>query len=126
MIDLVEGVNRPEWKGLSEVRSSHSVARVRAVFDDPNLIADAGLVPLVRLAEQAGLLELVDRFVVIGDANSSGGANAAAKVMTVVAAMAADGDSIDDTDRLRYTRMRSMFDGIRAPSTVGTFLRACS
>lgn len=106
------------------MQSSHSAARVDAVFDDPNLVADAGLVPLVRLAEQAGLPELVEQTVTIVDADNSGGANASAKVMTAVAAMAADGDSIDGTDRLRHTGMHAMFDGIRAPSTVGTFLRS--
>lgn len=44
--------------------------------------------------------------------------------MTVVAAMAAGADSIDDVDRLRHTGMQTMFRGIRAPSTVGTLLRS--
>jgi hypothetical protein len=40
------------------MQSSHAATVVSAVFDEPNLIADAGLVPLVRLAERAGLPEL--------------------------------------------------------------------
>jgi hypothetical protein len=106
------------------VRSSHSAARVGAAFDDPNLVADAGLVPLVRLAERAGLPGLVSDTVKITDAGNAGGANAEAKVMTVVAAMAAGADSIDDVDRLRHTGMRAVFGDVRAPSTVGTFLRS--
>lgn len=124
MIDLAEGISRLSWKGILRVRSCHSAARVVAAFDDPNLVADAGLVPLVRLAERAGLPELVSETVTICDADNSGGANAAAKVMTLVAAMAAGADSIDDVDRLRHTGMHAMFGGIRAPSTVGTFLRS--
>jgi hypothetical protein len=37
------------------VQSSHAAGAVSASFTDPNLIASAGLVPLVRLAEQHGL-----------------------------------------------------------------------
>ena len=33
--------------------------KVDAVFDDPNLIASAGLVPVMRLADRAGLHELL-------------------------------------------------------------------
>lgn len=106
------------------MQSSHGPARIGAAFDDPNLIADAGLVPLVRLAERAGLPELVSQTLKITDADNSGGAHAAAKVMTLVAAMAAGADSIDDVDRLRQTGMRAVFGGIRAPSTAGTFLRS--
>src|SRR5919201_2488105 len=69
----------------------HTAGKTRALFDDPNLIADAGLVPQVRLAEGVGLPELVSDTVKITDADNSGGANAPAKVMTTVAAMAAGG-----------------------------------
>jgi hypothetical protein len=55
MIDLVEGSINSRRKGISQVRSSHSAARVSAVFDDPNLVASAGLVPVMRLAERVGL-----------------------------------------------------------------------
>jgi hypothetical protein len=34
------------------MQASHKVS---AVFDDPNLIGSAGLVPVMRLAERAGL-----------------------------------------------------------------------
>lgn len=55
---------------------------------------------------------------------SSGGASPAAKVLTVVAGMCAGADSIDDVDRLRHSAMPLVFDQIKAPSTVGTFLRS--
>ena len=50
--------------------------------------------------------------------------NAAVKVAAVVAGMVAGADSIDDLDRLRHGGMGRLFSGIRAPSTLGTFLRA--
>ncbi len=44
--------------------------------------------------------------------------------MSLVAAMCAGADSIDDTGRLRHGAMPTAFDGVRAPSTLGTFLRS--
>jgi hypothetical protein len=106
------------------MRSSHAASAVDIAFDDPNLIADAGLVAVVALAEQIGLPELVAEHVKIERAANSAGANAAAKVMSLVAGMVAGADSIEDVDRLRYAGNVGVFDQIRAPSTLGTFLRA--
>jgi hypothetical protein len=94
------------------------------VFDDPNLVADAGLVPVVALAEQVGLPDLVTEHVMITAAENSAGANPAAKVMSLLAGMSAGADSIEDTGRLRHAGNALLFEGIRAPSTLGTFLRA--
>lgn len=106
------------------MQSSHVSSAVAAAFDEPNLIADAGLVPVVRLAERAGLPELAVEVLRIGGARNSAGAAPAAKVMSLVAAMCAGADSIDDTDRLRHGAMPTAFGGVRAPSTLGTFLRS--
>ncbi|MFI8462127.1 IS1380 family transposase [Kitasatospora sp. NPDC085464] len=106
------------------MKSSHSSAALTAAFDEPNLIADVGLVPLVRLAERVGLPRLADERLRIDGAGNSGGAHPAAKVMTLVAAMCAGADSIDDAGRLRHGAMGRLFGGVRAPSTLGTFLRA--
>lgn len=106
------------------MRSSHTASAVSAAFDDPNLVGYGGLEPLVRLAERCGLRLLVHKNLRITGAVNSGGANPAAKVMSVVAAMTAGADSIDDVDRLRHGGMGLLFDGTRAPSTVGTFLRS--
>jgi hypothetical protein len=106
------------------MQSSHSPAAVSAAFDDPNLIAQAGLVPVMRLAERCGLPRLVTQKVKLTDAPNSAGAAADAKAMSIVAGMVAGADSIDDLDILRHGAMRTMFGGIRAPSTLGTFLRA--
>jgi hypothetical protein len=100
------------------------VAAVSAVFDDANLIGYGGLEPVVRLAERCGLPDLARRHLRIMGAANSGGANPAAKVMSLVAGMVAGADSIDDIDRLRHGGMGLLFDGVRAPSTAGTFLRS--
>jgi hypothetical protein len=106
------------------MQSSRAAAAVDIAFDDPNLIADAGLVPVLALAERVDLAGLVgDRVKVVGAANS-GGANAGAKVMSLLGGMVAGADSIEDTDRLRHAGMAVAFDGVRAPSTLGTFLRS--
>jgi Transposase DDE domain group 1 len=102
----------------------HAAAAVDVAFDDPNLVADAGLVPVVALAEQVGLPELVSEHVRIVDAENAAGANPAAKVMSLLAGMVASADSIQDIDRLRRAGTGLLFDQIRAPSTLGTFLRA--
>jgi hypothetical protein len=92
-----------------------------AVFDDPSLVSAAGLVPLVALAQRAGLASLVDRHLTVpGGAGQAAGA----KVSGLVAGMAAGADSIADMDLLRHGGMSRLFTGIRAPSTLGTFLRA--
>jgi Transposase DDE domain group 1 len=106
------------------MQSLHAAAAVDVVFDDPNLVADAGLVPVVALAEQVGLPELVSEHVRIVDADNAAGANPAAKVMSLLAGMVAGADSIEDIDRLRRAGHGLLFDQIRAPSTLGTFLRA--
>lgn len=106
------------------MRLSHAVRAASAVFDDPNLLADGGLLPVMTLAEKIGIAGLVDERVRIGGAANSGGANAGAKVMSVLAGMVSGADSIEDLDRLRLGAMERVFTGMRAPSTVGTFLRS--
>lgn len=100
---------------------SHTPATVSASFDDPNLVASAGLVPIMRLADEAGLSTLTqDRLTVPTDK----GANAGAKIATLVAGMVAGADSINDMELLRHGGMSTLFDRIYAPSTLGSFLRA--
>lgn len=103
---------------------SHTPAAVSAAFDDPNLIALAGLVPVMRLAERCGLPRLVTQNVKLTGALNGAGAAADAKVTSIVGGMAAGADSIDNLDVLRHGSMPAVFGGIRAPSTLGTFLRA--
>jgi hypothetical protein len=99
------------------MRVSHGVS---AVFDDPNLVSCAGLAPVLALAERCSLRRLVvDTLTVSGPA----AANAAVKVPALVAGMVAGADSIDDMDLLRHGGMARLFGGVRAPSTLGSFLR---
>jgi hypothetical protein len=104
--------------------SSHAAGAVDVMFDDPNLIADAGLVLVVAMVEQIGLPELVAEHVVISGAANSAGANPAAKVMSLLAGTVAGADSVADVDQLQHASNSAVFDEIRAISTPGTFLRA--
>jgi len=103
------------------VRLLHGLAKMHASFDDPNLVSRAGLVPVMALAVRAGLGELVAAHVRPGRAC---GANAQVKVGCLVAGMVAGADSIDDLDVLRHGALPALFGGLRAPSTLGSFLRA--
>ncbi|MFF8789166.1 IS1380 family transposase [Streptomyces sp. NPDC015125] len=103
---------------------SHAASAVSAAFDEANLVTCAGLVPVMRLAERCGLARLVADNVKLSGAKNSAGAAADAKVISIVAGMVAGADSIDDLDTLRHGAMPTLFSGIRAPSTLGTFLRA--
>jgi len=103
------------------MRLLHDLAKTNASFDDPNLVSRAGLVPVMALAARCGLAGLAERHVRIGRA---AGVNADLKVGCLVAGMAAGADSIDDLDVLRHGAMGWLFGGVRAPSTLGTFLRS--
>ena len=103
------------------MQSSHAAGHVSASFTEPNLIASAGLVPLVRLAERCELAVLIRRHVDLG---STAGANPAGKAMSLVAAMCAGADCIEDADLLRTGGLHRCFTGIYAPSTLGSFLRS--
>ena len=82
-----------------------------------------GLVPVLALAERAGLGGLIaERLTVAGGRGP--GYDAGSKVMSLVAGMAAGADSIDDMDLLRHGAMATAFAGVRAPSTLGTHLRS--
>ncbi len=94
----------------------HRLLGIDIEFDEPNLIVDAGLVPVIALAEQVGLPELILEQVSIVDAANSAGANPHAKVMSLLAGMVAGADSIQDMDRLRQTGNRRVFGQMRAPS----------
>jgi len=103
------------------MRLSHDPLRITATFDDPNLVSRAGLAPVMALAEQAGLQALVRCRVTI---MAKTGVYPDVKVGCLVAGMAAGADSIDDMDLLRHGAMPELFDGVRAPSTLGSFLRS--
>jgi hypothetical protein len=97
------------------------------VFDDENLVSCAGLVPVMALAEQAGLSELIDQRVTLDRLDStrvaSAAVNPAGKLTSIIAGMAAGADSIDDLDVIRSGGMPRLFTQVYAPATLGQFLR---
>ena len=109
------------------MRVSHRFTAGSARFDEDNLVSDAGLVPLLGLAEQTRLPEIIAEKVSITTSRiKSGAANPAPKLLGVIAGMCAGADSIDDLDVLRAGGMPILFDGVYAPSTLGTLLREFS
>ena len=103
------------------MRLSHGSSALSATFDDPNLVSVSGLAPVVALAQSCRLDDLVAEKLTL---KATGGVNASVKVPALVAGMVAGADSISDMDLLRHGGMDRLFAGIRAPSTLGTFLRA--
>src|SRR3981189_3304502 len=78
----------------------------------------------MRLAAQTGLSRLLgEKVQILAPRIKSGAANPAPKLATVVAGMVAGADCINDIDVLRSGGMKTLFDGVYAPSTVGTLLR---
>ncbi len=103
------------------MQRSHTRPVASAVFDDPNLVSCAGLIPMAALAQKCGLAELADEHLSVP---TDKGANAGAKVSALVAAMVAGADSIDGLALLRHGAMGAVFERPYAPSTLGSFLRA--
>ena len=99
--------------------------RIRIIFDDHRLVANAGLLLPATLARHLGLAELVRQCLDLG--NAPGRANTGDKMMTLVASALAGGDCIDDADVLRAGgTARVLGFTAKAPSTLGTFLRSFS
>jgi hypothetical protein len=95
-----------------------------AVFDEDNLVSHAGLVPLLELAEQAGLSRLLDEHVrFTSERVKSGAANSTPKLTSIIAGMAAGADSFDDLDVIRAGGLKKVFGGVYACATLGIFLR---
>jgi hypothetical protein len=102
------------------MRLSHARRAIGVRFDDPNLVSCAGLVAVMALAARCGLRALIGEHVQIV---AKGGANASAKVLALIGGMVSGADSIADMDLLRHGGMGRLFGQVRAPSTLGTFLR---
>ena len=106
--------------------------RIRIVFDDHRLVANAGLLLPATLAQHMGLWELVDYHLDLGD--TPGRANTGDKIMTLVASALAGGDCIDDAYVLcTGGTARTLGGTVKAPSprlsrgqALGTFLRSFS
>ncbi|MGH3467522.1 MAG: IS1380 family transposase [Thermocrispum sp.] len=108
------------------MKLSHAWSKATPLFDDEHLVSDAGLLPVMALAEQAGLSGLVDEKVNLASLAprvASAGVNPAGKISSIIAGMAAGADSIDDLEVVRSGGMKRVFDQVYAPATLGQFLR---
>ena len=104
-------------------RVSRGIDRIDVTFDEPNLVADAGLLLVGTLVARLGLERLIDTTVRL--AGRVGGARPGRKVLTLVHAMVAGASHIDHADVLRSGGTgRVLPHRVMAPSTLGTFLRA--
>src|SRR5215468_11020119 len=90
---VAEATTFPGREDTSQVRLLHDLAKIHATFDDPNLVSRAGLVPVMALAQRAGLAGLAGEHVRIG---GRCGGNPEVKVPAIVAGMIGGADSIDD------------------------------
>ena len=109
------------------VQSSYRFTIGSAVFDEQNLVSAAGLVPVLELAEQTGLSELIGEHVALPSTRvKSGAVNPAGKLTSIIAAMMCGADSIDDAGVLRAGGTPRVFGEVYAPSTLGIFLREFS
>ena len=96
---------------------------IHIAFDDHRLVANAGLILPVTLAQHLGLPQLVQQRLDLG--NALGRANTGDKIVTLVASALAGGDCIDDADVLRTGGTAGALGCVvKAPSTLGTFLRS--
>ena len=96
---------------------------IHIAFDDHRLVNNAGLILPATLAQRLGLPQLVQQRLDLGDA--PGRANPGDQMMTLVASALAGGVCIDDTDALRAGGTdRVLGCVVKAPSTLGTFLRS--
>ena len=104
-------------------RVSRAIDRVEVIFDDPTLVANAGLILPATLMTRLGLESLINSTVRL--VGRVGGALPGRKVLTLVATILAGGSHIDHADMLRAgATQRVLGFRVMAPSTLGTFLRS--
>ena len=103
-------------------RVSHALDRLSVSFDDPNLVANAGLLLTGTLSSQLDLEAMIDATVKL--TGRVGGARPGRKVLTLTHSMIASGTHIDHADMLRAGSTAAVLGHrVMAPSTIGTFLR---
>src|SRR5258705_12166172 len=102
------------------MRLSHTLPTVAMRFDEPNLVSAAGLVPVMRLAQDAGLVRLADEWLTVP---TDKGANAGGKGSALVAGVGAGADSIGDIAPVRPGGLGRLIGRADAPPALGSFLR---
>ncbi len=91
-----------QFRKALPVQVSHRFTSASARFDDDHLVSCAGLVPVMTVAAQIGLPQLLaDKICIYAPRIKSGSANPAPKLATLIAGMCAGADSIDDVDLVR-------------------------
>jgi Transposase DDE domain group 1 len=114
----------PAFGKAFSVHSSYTFTAGSAVFDEQNLVSAAGLVPVLKLAEQTGLSRLIGEHVDLPSTRvKSGAVNPAGKLTSIIAGIMCGADSIDDANVLRAGGTPRVFNEVYAPSTLGIFLR---
>ncbi len=104
-------------------RVSHALDRIEATFDDPNLVANAGLLLVATVSQRLGLEAMIDSTVRLD--GRVGGARPGRKVLTLAHSLCAGGSHIDHADMLRAGSTSAVLGHrVMAPSTIGTFLRS--
>src|ERR687892_1134166 len=113
----------PDQEGTFSMGSSHTLDQLDTCFDDIHAVANAGLLLAATLAERLGIEQAADALIDLGE--RPGAHRPGRKLLTLVHAMLAGGDCIDDADLLRCgATSRVLGHRVMAPSTLGTFLRA--
>jgi hypothetical protein len=104
---------------------SRGIDRIAVTFDDPNLVANAGLLLVATLVAKLGLEDLCNSTIRLG--TRVGGFQPGRKILTLVHAMVAGASHIDHADMLRAgSTSKVLSHRVMAPSTLGTFLRSFS
>ena len=121
-MDLLRVTSVTTQKGIRWMRLSHARAAISVRFDDPNLVSCAGLVPVMALAERCGLAAL------LADAADAGREGHGERRREGHSRWSR-GWSPARTRSTTWTCCATAgwagcSTGVRAPSTLGTFLRA--
>lgn len=102
---------------------SRGIDRLAVTFDDPSLVADAGLLLPATLMARLGVEQLVNDAVDL--AGRVGGSRPGRKLCSLIATILAGGSHIDHANLLRAgATQRVLPFRVMAPSTLGTFLRS--
>jgi hypothetical protein len=122
-VALAEAAVFPDQEGRFSMGSSHILDQLDTCFDDTHAVANAGLLLPATLAERLGIEQTADQLIDLGE--RAGAAHPGRKLLTLVHAMLAGGDCIDDAALLRCGATSQVLGHrVMAPATLGTFLRA--
>ena len=122
---MLRRTDQPGSRKALSVRVSHRFTAGSARFDEDNLVSHAGLVPLLGLAEQTRLPQILAEKVSITTARiKSGAANPVTEAVGRDRRMCAGADSIDDRDMLARAGCPSCLTGSTRPPPSGRCCRS--